>query len=296
MSRPLKMGLEYFMLDCTMDSKVKLLQAKYGLPGFAIMIKIYQKIYGEHGYYCKWNEDEMQIFMIDNGIHSDDTKLVEAVVDMCIEKGIFDKSIYDSFGVLTSKGIQTRFLIASARRKGIVMERNYVLCDKKDIPDSITVMHVLTKVNVGNNHSSSGVNVNNNPESTVINDDNNRQMKRNEMKRNEMIIEPKGSMSNRKLDYDVIKGFWNRLDGLGNIKGIRTIQGKRLDMVRARLKEYSLEDFEIAINNVKKSDFLQGNNKKSWTITFDWFVRPNNFPKVLEGNYNNNSVSSWEDV
>ena len=26
--------------------------------------------------------------------------------------------------------------------------------------------------------------------------------------------------------------------------------------------------------------------KNDWIITFDWFVKPSNFPKVLEGNYN----------
>jgi len=30
---------------------------------------------------------------------------------------------------------------------------------------------------------------------------------------------------------------------------------------------------------------LKGQNNKGWTITFDWFIKPNNFIKVLEGNY-----------
>ncbi len=30
---------------------------------------------------------------------------------------------------------------------------------------------------------------------------------------------------------------------------------------------------------------MKGKNKNGWVITFDWFVLPNNFPKVLEGNY-----------
>ena len=43
-----------------------------------------------------------------------------------------------------------------------------------------------------------------------------------------------------------------------------------------------------AIDNIKNSDYLQG-KVNDWKITFDWFVKPNNFPKVLEGNYNNKS-------
>ena len=41
-----------------------------------------------------------------------------------------------------------------------------------------------------------------------------------------------------------------------------------------------------AIENVKNSPFLQGKTDKGdWKITFDWLVLPNNFTKVLEGQY-----------
>ena len=40
-----------------------------------------------------------------------------------------------------------------------------------------------------------------------------------------------------------------------------------------------------AIENVKKSRFLQGDNERGFVITFDWFLKPSNFQKVLEGNY-----------
>ena len=38
---------------------------------------------------------------------------------------------------------------------------------------------------------------------------------------------------------------------------------------------------------IRSSDFLKGQSKSGFIITFEWFVRPNNFPKVLEGNYDN---------
>ena len=55
-------------------------------------------------------------------------------------------------------------------------------------------------------------------------------------------------------------------------------------MLRQRVKEYGVEKVIEAIERVKKSSFLQGQTGK-FLITFDWFVRPNNFPKVLEGQY-----------
>ena len=100
-------------------------------------------------------------------------------------------------------------------------------------------------------------------------------------------------------DYETVIRLWNELDGLGNIKGIKTIStgSKRLDNVRARLKTFGIDGFKEAIENIKKSSFLQGNNVKGWTITFDWFVLPSNFPKVLEGNYNDKTgKEDWLDL
>ena len=63
-----------------------------------------------------------------------------------------------------------------------------------------------------------------------------------------------------------------------------SIRGK---MLKARIKEYGVDGVLNAIEHVRKSEFLNGNNNKGWTITFEWFVKPNNFPKILEGNFDN---------
>lgn len=76
---------------------------------------------------------------------------------------------------------------------------------------------------------------------------------------------------------------WNSL-GISPIS--RLASGtNRYSMLNARLKEYGLDAVLQAIWNVRLSSFLRGQNKDGWTITFDWFVKPNNFIKVLEGNY-----------
>ena len=56
--------------------------------------------------------------------------------------------------------------------------------------------------------------------------------------------------------------------------------------MHARIKEYSKNDVLTVIENVKYSDFLKGNNNRNWTADIDWILKPNNFIKVLEGNYN----------
>lgn len=93
---------------------------------------------------------------------------------------------------------------------------------------------------------------------------------------------------------------WNTLREYG-IKPISKLayESKRYQSLCARINQYSVDDVLKAIDNIRHSDFLQGktNGKRQWVITFDWFVLPNNFPKVLEGQYNNDSakeVKSYE--
>ena len=92
-----------------------------------------------------------------------------------------------------------------------------------------------------------------------------------------------------------IVAAWNQLEAYG-IKSIIKLssKSKRYDCLVARLKEYGEENILKAIENIKQSNFLQGksSDRRKWFITFDWFVLPNNFPKVLEGNYSNDNMVS----
>ena len=90
----------------------------------------------------------------------------------------------------------------------------------------------------------------------------------------------------RRTDVQRVAEHWNQLSAYG-IKPVSRISSgaKRFDMLRARIRTYGVEKIFEAIENIKKSSFLCGSGQKGWVITFDWFVRPNNFIKVLEGNY-----------
>ena len=76
---------------------------------------------------------------------------------------------------------------------------------------------------------------------------------------------------------------WNSL-GLQQLSRVTAVS-RRGSMLRARILEYGVDDVLEAIEKIRSSAFLRGQNAKGWVITFEWFVRPNNFPKVLEGNY-----------
>lgn len=91
-----------------------------------------------------------------------------------------------------------------------------------------------------------------------------------------------------KEELETIIDKWNEL-GLQNVISIKHTS-KRYIMLNARYKECGLEQIVQAIGNIKNSSFLKGQSKSDFVITFDWLVRPNNFIKVLEGNYNDREV------
>lgn len=91
-------------------------------------------------------------------------------------------------------------------------------------------------------------------------------------------------------DVRRVKEAWNSL-GLSQISTISadTTRGKSL---KARINQNGVETVLKAMDNIRRSSFLQGQNKSGWTITFDWFVKPNNFIKVLEGQYDDRKTNT----
>lgn len=108
-----------------MDDKFKFIEIKYNLEGFAIVIKLMQRIYSL-GYWCKWGEDELLLFSDEIKTNSD---LVQNVVNECLDRGIFDKQLHDDYGILTSKGVQKRYKEIVRRRKDVEVTEEYTLDD-----------------------------------------------------------------------------------------------------------------------------------------------------------------------
>ncbi len=89
-------------------------------------------------------------------------------------------------------------------------------------------------------------------------------------------------------DADIVTAKWNNeIVPLGIAKVSRlTNESKRYKLLKKRIHDYGLETVLSAMDRIKCSDFLLG-KKNDFMITFDWFVRPNNFIKVRDGNYDN---------
>jgi len=128
-ARPKKIGLDYFPLDVVIDDDVELIEAEFGLQGFAILIKLWQKIY-RNGYYIEWSTDNELLFSKRLNVEK---TLVSTVVNGCFHRKLFNKEIYKQYGILTSKGIQKRYILATSQcnRTAISFVKEYILVDKK---------------------------------------------------------------------------------------------------------------------------------------------------------------------
>lgn len=113
------------------------------------------------------------------------------------------------------------------------------------------------------------------------------------------IYTPKGVGEN---PLEKIYIAWNSLpEPISKLKEIKpnSIRGRNLNV---RLVEYGEDEILKAIESIKQSPFLLGRNDRAWIIDFEWFVKPNNFIKVLEGRYldsnkkNNNNFASAKPV
>ena len=117
MARPIKQGLDYFPLDVDFfnDDKIQLIEAEFGINGTYIAIRLLTKIYSE-GYYYEWSADKCLLLTKNIGTESVSNALVNEVVNGLIRRGIFSNSVFNQFNILTSTGIQKRFLNAISRR------------------------------------------------------------------------------------------------------------------------------------------------------------------------------------
>lgn len=136
-----KEGLDFVPLDCQLDEKFELIEAEFGLKGFAVIVKLFQRIYGGHGYYCEWNDDIAFLFASRNGLSNDgvNNNLIHEIVNASIRRGIFDKEIFAKYSVLTSKGIQKRYMDATGRRKNVSLEKRYLLLSDDILGENVNI-------------------------------------------------------------------------------------------------------------------------------------------------------------
>ena len=142
-----KTGLDYFELDCHMDSSIRLIQAEFGLKGFAVFVKLLQEIYGEHGYYCEWTQDKELLFASENGLNSGSSGLLCEILSACIRRDIFSEELFRKYGILTSSGVQKQYLKATVKREVISMKKEYLLISIPENRKNVIVNSIYDGIN-----------------------------------------------------------------------------------------------------------------------------------------------------
>jgi len=153
MSRPQKEGIDYFSLDVNFfDNKEKIrpVIARFGSDGVTLLLYLYCEIY-KNGYYIKVDEDFIDIASMD--LKMSQTK-IRQMLAYFIRRSLFDDKLFSAVTVLTSRGIQKRYMLVAkerARKNGapILVEKDYWLISEEDIPQvKIKVGNVSTFIKV----------------------------------------------------------------------------------------------------------------------------------------------------
>lgn len=126
MARPMKDGISYFSFDVDFlnDIKVRKIKRQFGNDGIVVVISLLANIYRDRGYYMTWDDDTA--FVLGDEVDVDE-EVVIRIVNKALEVGMFDQEMYDKHRILTSRGIQKRFLKAAERRKDLKLELSYCI-------------------------------------------------------------------------------------------------------------------------------------------------------------------------
>ena len=93
--------------------------------------------------------------------------------------------------------------------------------------------------------------------------------------------------THEKIDYEAVINFFN--DETKGVFGkvMYPINKKRKEAIRARINDFGKDKFADMIRKASRSDFLKGDSNNGFVAKFDWMIRPSNFQKIIEGNYDN---------
>lgn len=131
-----KSGIDFFPLDTYIDKKLELIEAEFGIKGFGIVVRLYQQIYGQEGYYLEWTKEVALLFSHKIG---EGESVVSEIVRASIQRGIFDQKIFEEYGVLTSHGIQKRYFEIVKRRKNLEINGDILLVNADSLPVDVCI-------------------------------------------------------------------------------------------------------------------------------------------------------------
>lgn len=124
MARPIKQGLSYFPFDVSFfsDRKVRKIIRGCGPGSPTILICLLCNIYEDQGYYILWDE-ELPFDIADTVGVSEGA--VKELIKKAVDVDFFDKEMFEKEHILTSRGIQSRFIESTRKRKDVTIKKEY---------------------------------------------------------------------------------------------------------------------------------------------------------------------------
>lgn len=95
----------------------------------------------------------------------------------------------------------------------------------------------------------------------------------------------KGKLSKENIDYQQIADLYN--ETCVSFPRVTKLSETRKRAIKARLNQYSVDDFRRMFELAESSDFLKGKNDRNWSANFDWMIKDANMAKILDCNYTN---------
>jgi hypothetical protein len=149
-----KKGIRYFNIDCEQEDNLELVIAKHKMEGYGTLVQLWRKIYRIDGYYCDFKEKNQYLFAKDIGVT---LEFLWEVLNTCFEENIFSQSMFEKYAILTSSGVQKRWLriVKDAKRKDVTIDKKYKLISKTpekeeetpEFGEETPVVDIQSKVN-----------------------------------------------------------------------------------------------------------------------------------------------------
>ena len=271
--RPTKQGIDYFPMDVGFftDVKIRKISRACGSQSTSILICLLCNIYKDEGYYILWDEDLPFVIADTVGVSEG---AVKEVLIKSLQVGFFDQELYEKYKILTSSGIQKRFLLATYQRKETTIIPEYLInCANNSINCTNNSIN-----HSDNEQSKSKVKVNRKKRKEK---ENNKETSPNgEEKKDELSLS-----HSQKIDWVGLMNWYNSLFR-DKLPAIKSMTETRKKAVKARIAQYGKESIRTVFNLVLQSSFLLGGNDHNWKCDFDWIFKQANYTKILEENYN----------
>jgi len=269
MARKPKKGLTYFPMDIDIfqDIKIRKLIKYQGGKAISVYAYLLCSIYKD-GYYMRWDNE---LPFVVSEVTGYDEAYIHEVIKSCMNIGLFSKELFEKEKILTSKGIQERFVLVMKNLNRVSEIDEYNLISSQEIAVSSEETPISQ------------------PE-TPISSESGTQRKEKERKENkkEEKTEVTGvdtpSLRER-VEYTKIIDLYHQF--CSKMPRIEILHDSRKSSIKARHNEVGMAGIELMLKAAGESSFLNGANDRNWTANFDWLFGPKNFMKVYEGNYKN---------